>query len=76
LSQTDRRTRCPYKGEAAYFTVSVDDQTAENAAWSYESTLHDALALRNYIAFYPDRIQVSPVSPGEEASEPRSALPY
>jgi len=35
LTRTDHETFCPYKGVAAYWTIEVDGQVAENAIWTY-----------------------------------------
>ena len=34
LAPTDHHTHCPYKGDASYFTVTVDGRSAENAVWT------------------------------------------
>lgn len=52
LIASDHRTYCPFKGTASYWNVKVGDQTAENAAWSYEDPIEEALGIRGYIAFY------------------------
>ena len=54
--RTDHRTHCPFKGNAAYWTVAVDGQRAENAAWSYEDPFEDAAQIKDYIALYWDRM--------------------
>ena len=41
------RTICPYKGEATYWTVGAH----EDAAWSYETPLPDALRTQSHFAF-------------------------
>jgi uncharacterized protein (DUF427 family) len=41
------RTICPYKGEASYWTVGG----VEDAAWSYEAPLPDALRVQGHLAF-------------------------
>lgn len=53
---TDRRTHCPYKGEARYFSLSTGGRTAENAAWSYEEPYPAVKEIAGYLAFYPDRV--------------------
>ncbi len=35
LQATAHSTHCPFKGDAAYWTVKVGDRTAENAVWGY-----------------------------------------
>src|SRR5262245_66209997 len=55
LAPTDHRTHCPYKGDASYFTISVDGRSAENAVWSYEQPYPAMAEIKKYLAFYPDR---------------------
>jgi len=56
LEPTDRRTRCPYKGEASYFTVTAGGLVRENAAWSYEQPKPAVGAIAGHIAFYPEKV--------------------
>jgi uncharacterized protein (DUF427 family) len=56
LERTDHRTRCPYKGEASYYSIHLAGQTAQNAVWSYERPLSSVAAIAGYLAFYPDRV--------------------
>jgi uncharacterized protein (DUF427 family) len=52
LQPTDHSTRCPFKGQARYWTVRVGDREAENAVWSYPEPIADAPPLTGYLAFY------------------------
>ena len=36
LSPSQRRTNCPYKGEASYWSIAQGGKQAENASWSYQ----------------------------------------
>lgn len=56
LQATTHRTHCPYKGEAAYFSVKTDGKAAENAVWSYERPLPAVTGIAGRLAFYPDRV--------------------
>ena len=56
LQRTGHQTFCPYKGECAYFSVPVGGQRSVNAAWSYEAPYAAVSAIREYLAFYPERI--------------------
>jgi uncharacterized protein (DUF427 family) len=56
LARTDHHSRCPFKGEASYFTLSVAGGEAENAAWSYETPYDEVIDIKNRIAFYPDKV--------------------
>ena len=76
LGKTEHHTRCPYKGEASYFTLSMDGHIEENVVWTYEDPIPGVLAIKDYVAFYPDRVEVYELSPGDEAQEPRAAHPH
>ena len=52
LEPTARSTRCPWKGEASYWSIVVGGCTAENAAWAYLDPLEEAPPLAGHIAFY------------------------
>jgi uncharacterized protein (DUF427 family) len=56
LERTTHRTRCPFKGEAAYYSITVEGRRAENAVWSYEAPLADVAAIKDHLAFYPNRV--------------------
>ncbi|GAA3412638.1 DUF427 domain-containing protein [Streptosporangium vulgare] len=43
LERTDTATYCPFKGDASYYTVTVDGKQAVDAVWFYESP-HPAVA--------------------------------
>jgi uncharacterized protein (DUF427 family) len=58
MTRTDRASYCPYKGEAAYFTVLMDGQFAENAVWTYEQPYPAMEGIAERLAFYPDKIEV------------------
>jgi uncharacterized protein (DUF427 family) len=51
LERSDRRTHCPFKGDATYYTVVVDGETADDAVWSYEDPIPDMRAIREYLCF-------------------------
>jgi uncharacterized protein (DUF427 family) len=52
LEPTDQHTRCPYKGEASYWTVTVGDRVAPNVMWGYQDPLPGREDIRGYRAFY------------------------
>jgi uncharacterized protein (DUF427 family) len=56
LTKTDHHTGCPYKGEASYFTIKAGGRTAENAVWTYETPFDAVGEIKEYLAFYPDRV--------------------
>jgi uncharacterized protein (DUF427 family) len=56
LKGTQHSTHCPYKGDANYFSITVDGKTAENAIWTYENPYPAVASIKDYLAFYPDRV--------------------
>jgi uncharacterized protein (DUF427 family) len=56
LSATAHHSHCPYKGDASYFTITANGQTAVNAVWSYENPYPAMAEIAGYLAFYPDRV--------------------
>ncbi|MET0530812.1 MAG: DUF427 domain-containing protein [Microvirga sp.] len=56
LDPTDHRTHCPYKGDASYFTVNGGGLVRENAAWTYEKPASSVVAIKEHVAFYPEKI--------------------
>jgi uncharacterized protein (DUF427 family) len=56
LERTDHSTRCPWKGDAAYWSVRVGERVSENAAWGYPDPVEEAPPLAGYVAFYWDRM--------------------
>lgn len=70
FSRTDRSTHCPYKGDAAYYTILMDGHFAENAVWTYEEPFAAVEAIRGRLAFYPDKVEVYPVD--ERAVNPKA----
>jgi uncharacterized protein (DUF427 family) len=56
LERSSHRTRCPYKGDASYYSIHVGNRTAENAVWCYEQPFEAVSAIAGHLAFYPDRV--------------------
>ena len=52
LEPSDKRTFCPFKGTASYWSVRLADGTVTNGAWSYETALDEAHEIEGHIAFY------------------------
>ena len=60
LRSTGHHTRCPYKGEASYWTIEVPAdggvKRSENAVWGYPTPYDEVARIRGYYAFYPNRV--------------------
>ena len=64
-----RQSFCEFKGLATYWSLSLPEHQAPDAAWSYESPSPAYMALRGYLAFYATRVDECWV--GEERVVPQ-----
>ncbi len=53
-----RQTRCPFKGDASYFTLKAVGREAQNAVWSYVEPLPGVAQIAGHLAFYPDQVEI------------------
>ena len=58
LTRSARETYCPYKGDCSYFDLPGGDESSANAVWSYEAPFDAVAAIKDHLAFYPDRVQI------------------
>ena len=58
LIRTSHTTYCPHKGHATYYSISNGGEAARNAVWSYETPIEPVGAIRELLAFYPDRVAI------------------
>src|SRR5262245_51467483 len=56
LERTDHATYCPYKGDCAYYSIPAGGELSNNAVWSYEAPFPAVAAIKDYVAFYPTRV--------------------
>jgi uncharacterized protein (DUF427 family) len=56
--RTEHRTHCPYKGDASYFSLTANDESAENAVWTYEEAYPSVKEIEGHVAFYPDKVTI------------------
>lgn len=66
LIRTSHTTHCPHKGDATYYSV-CNGRTARNAVWSYEQPYETMLAIKERLAFYPDKVEIAAEMPPEPA---------
>ena len=56
LMRSSHRTHCPFKGDAAYFSLV---NGPENAVWSYEQPYDEMSVIKERLAFYSDKVGIS-----------------
>jgi uncharacterized protein (DUF427 family) len=63
-----RRTYCPYKGHAIYWSVEAGGRRRAALGWSYEEPFHDVAPITGLVAFWDERVDV--FLDGEQRSRP------
>ena len=56
LERTDHATYCPYKGDCVYYSIPAGGDRSVNAVWSYEAPYAAVIPIKDYLAFYPQRV--------------------
>jgi uncharacterized protein (DUF427 family) len=56
LARSATQTYCPYKGDAAYFSIPGGGKRATDAIWTYGAPYEAVAEIKDYLAFYPDRV--------------------
>lgn len=51
---SDTKSICPWKGEASYYSISVDNTENSDAAWYYPSPKEAANEIKDRVAFWKD----------------------
>ena len=59
LVPTDKVTRCPYKGQAGYFSVGSGDALLEDVAWYYRYPIPEATGIAGMVCFFNERVDLT-----------------
>jgi uncharacterized protein (DUF427 family) len=59
LTRTTHTTYCPFKGDCSYYSLPGGEERGINAVWTYESPFPVVEAIRDHLAFYPDRVEIT-----------------
>jgi uncharacterized protein (DUF427 family) len=57
LTPSDRTSRCPYKGQAEYWSLRDGDRRSD-IAWSYRTPLPESQKVAGLICFYPEKVEL------------------
>jgi len=56
LNEASNSSFCEWKGRAGYYSLQVSEKRVENAAWFYTNPTESFAEIKNYIAFYPSKM--------------------
>ena len=72
LQPSDTSTHCPYKGNAAYWSVRTDKREHKDVAWIYRTPLPESQKIAGLACFYNERVDI--YLDDEKQSRPKSPL--
>jgi acyl-CoA thioesterase-2 len=58
FERSDRRTVCPFKGEASYWTLTATDPPKRDLAWAYPDPYPEVGGIKGFVAFYHERVRI------------------
>jgi uncharacterized protein (DUF427 family) len=70
LIPSERTSFCEWKGLARYWTIQAEGRVAKDAAWSYPEPDAGYESLRDFLAFYPRRVDACYVGPDRVTPQP------
>jgi len=59
LVPSEKRTHCPFKGDASYWSLRLDDRVEEDLFWGYEDPKPGVAEIAGHLAPYADRLTLS-----------------
>jgi uncharacterized protein (DUF427 family) len=72
LRPSDTSTHCPYKGNAAYWSVQTDKRVHKDVVWIYRTPLPESQKIAGLACFYNERVDI--YLDGEKQPRPKSPL--
>ncbi|MBR8829009.1 MAG: DUF427 domain-containing protein [Gomphosphaeria aponina SAG 52.96 = DSM 107014] len=70
LNATSKQSFCEWKGVANYYTIVLGDKQETNVAWYYSNPTPAFAPMKNYVAFYPSRMEACYVNGEVVQSQP------
>ncbi|WP_373494064.1 DUF427 domain-containing protein [Aquiflexum sp.] len=52
FKSSDTHSTCPWKGQASYYSLEVNDETNKDAAWYYPEPKPAAREIKDHVAFW------------------------
>jgi len=56
LSKSDTTSKCPYKGLAQYYNVTIEGKEYKDVIWWYEYPTHESAAIQGLVCFYNEKV--------------------
>lgn len=72
LQPSTKRTRCPYKGVASYWSLSGTGEAGRDVVWTYRQPLAEAAKVAGLLCFYNERVDLDV----DGQRQPRPVTPF
>ena len=56
LSKSELTTKCPYKGLAQYYNVTVGGEVYKDVIWWYEYPTTESAGIQGLVCFYNEKV--------------------
>jgi uncharacterized protein (DUF427 family) len=56
LKPTETTSRCPYKGQASYWSAQVGEKAFKDIVWSYQKPLPESTPIAGFLCFFNERV--------------------
>jgi uncharacterized protein (DUF427 family) len=63
LASSELTTYCPYKGDASYYSIAAGQERGTDAVWFYDQPYPAVAQIKDHIAFYSDRVEITVTVP-------------
>jgi uncharacterized protein (DUF427 family) len=58
LQPSKLRSRCPYKGQAVYWSVQAGGRVIENIVWSYPDPIPECPKIKGLLCFFNEKVDL------------------
>ncbi len=70
LLESEKTTRCPYKGIASYWSVEAGGERVEDLVWYYPEPIPEAARIKGLLAFFNEKVDLE--VDGEDQERPQT----
>jgi uncharacterized protein (DUF427 family) len=68
LEPSDKTSRCPFKGDASYYSVRAGGELHRDLVWTYRDPIPEAAAIAGLVCFYDERVDLVVDPPAASAA--------
>lgn len=58
LTPSTTATKCPYKGKASYYNVTIEGKEYKDIVWWYEYPVPESATIQGLVCFYNEKVDI------------------